>query len=98
MSHPHHQVYSVEVPVNDPEKMEKFQELMDQANQATDDYIGELSAELGIDYPTAMNVWYLRGRSRWTKELEDRIIAAGKAGHDIIVNGDEEEKLKELGF
>lgn len=98
MSHPEHQTFIVEVPVNDPAKMAKFNQMMSDVNNATIDYIGKLAQELQTDYETASNIWYLRGRSRWSQELEKRIIAAGKAGHDIVCNGDEEDKLAALGF
>lgn len=37
-------------------------------------YFEKLAEELDCSVPCAMNVWYLRQRSRWTQELEDRLI------------------------
>ena|SRR5581483_3198497 len=99
MSHPEHEVFAVEVPVHDSEAMEKFQEVMNQHADETNNYIEKLADELGIDYFDAMNVWYLRGRSRWTQELEDRILKAAKAGISVrVTSGEEEEDLQTHGF
>lgn len=100
MSHPDHRAFSTEIPINDPEAMTKFQETMDQHAEATNKHIDALGVELGISNQDAGSVYLLRTRSRWTQSLENRLVAAFKAGHGdkIFVNGEEEEKLVELGF
>lgn len=92
--------FVVEIPVNNPEKMQEFQEVMNDYQKEVNDYIGKLAKELGIADMQAGDIWYLRSRSRWTKALENRIIAAHKATGKCITctGGEEEETLKQLGY
>jgi len=71
--------------VEEAGKMEEFQQIVDDVHDTTMDYIQELAVELGLFLPQAANVWYLRTRSRWTPELEDRLIAELKAGKQINI-------------
>ena len=80
-------------------KMEDFFEAMDALNDATKEYSQKLSVELEVSVKTADQIQYIRSRSRWSQELEDRIITASKAGFEIdCLSGEEEEQLTELGF
>lgn len=40
----------------------------------------------GWDYGCAMDVWYLRTRSRWTQELESKLIQLHQAGTPPNIN------------
>ena len=92
--------FSVEIPIHDEQKMEEFQEMMDKVAEATNDYAYKLQQELGISEWCAYDLTYLRGRSRWTQELENRLISADKAGKTCpcVTMGEESEWLKENGF
>lgn len=85
----------------DSKKMSEIQKVMDAMCDATIEYEHKLMQELGIDEYTAQNITYLRGRSRWSQELEDRVIKASKAGHSQKIpclSGEEEEYLEAHGF
>lgn len=92
------QAFSVEIPHNDKEKMHEFQEFMNEVHLSTNNYIKNLARKLEIPESVAGDVWYLRTRSRWSAQLEKAFIKASLDGHQIIPNGDEVEKLKELGY
>lgn len=99
MSHPESKSFVVEIPVNDPEKMEAFQEAMNAYQDELVKYISDLAKKLGVSEMTAQNIWYLRGRSRWRQETEDRLICADQAG--VVINtlsGEEQEELEKAGF
>lgn len=68
------QAFSMEVPVNDPQKMEEFQELMNRINDETCAYTLALAKELNVSDACAMDIVYLRTRSRHTPELERELI------------------------
>lgn len=68
------QTFSMEVPVNDPKKMEEFQEIMNKVHDETNAYIHKLANELNVSEACAMDVFYLRTRSRHTPELEQHLI------------------------
>ena len=60
------------------DKMEEFQEFM---NDIQDAYILEtlfLAKKLGVSDSCAMNIQYLRTRSRWTQDLEEELIRMDK--------------------
>lgn len=94
------QTFVAEIPVNDPEKMQEFQEVMNDYHKEVNDYIGKLAKELGVADMQAGDIWYLRSRSRWTQELENRIVAAHKATGKCITctSGEENETLLSLGW
>jgi hypothetical protein len=97
--HPDYNAVSAQIPVNDPEKMAQFQELMNAAQDRLVEHIHKLADELGLSYSDASSIYYLRTRSRWTQELEDRLILANRAGHSIqTTDGGEAERLVERGF
>jgi hypothetical protein len=98
MAHSNLQTFSVEIPLNDKEKMQEFQELMNELAEKTNNCIEDLAKELEIPIGLAGDIWYLRTRSRWSENLEKAFIKASLEGHQIIPNGDEVEKLIELGY
>jgi hypothetical protein len=52
-------------------------------NSAQDAFIQEaknISEQLGVSESCGIDILYLRGRSRWTQELEDRLIELYKQG------------------
>jgi hypothetical protein len=52
-------------------------------NSAQDSFIQEaknISEQLGVSESCGIDILYLRGRSRWTQELEDRLIELYKQG------------------
>lgn len=72
--HPENKTFVTEIPVNDPQAMEQFQQSMDAYHDELNRYICDLARTLNVPEACAMDVWYLRTRSRWTPELEDRLI------------------------
>lgn len=98
MAHSDMTAFVAEIPVHDKKKMEEFQEVMNTLNEETDKYISKIAKELNISEGLAMDVWYLRTRSRWTQELEDAFIKANLEGHKMVSNGDEVDTLKKLGY
>ena len=44
------------------------------------DMLSELANELDCSLKCATDVWYLRTRSRWTQELEDKLISLHDTG------------------
>lgn len=51
------------------------------------EHIETVAQELGIDYGAADDIVYLRQRSRWTQEKEDKLIAMAKAGdYNVIIH------------
>jgi len=100
MSHKDMTSFSCEIPLEDEKKMQEFQEMMDQLTQETVIYERKLAEELGVPVAQVGNIVYLRTRSRWSQELEDRLVKAYKSGAtDIsVLSGEEEEDLQRLGF
>ena len=68
------EVFVVDLPIGNSGRMKQFQAFMDEANDAMIKYIQELAKELGVSEACAQDVYYLRSRSRWTKELEQTLI------------------------
>lgn len=75
------QIFSVEIPVHDPQAMEQFQQAMDSYHEELNRYISELAKKMGVSQACAMDVWYLRNRSRWNQELENKLIQLHKDGN-----------------
>ena len=98
--HPEYTAFSATIPVNDPEKMQAFQEAMNRHHDELNQHIEGLAIELGINSRDAGSIYLFRTRSRWNQPMEDRLVAAFRAGHGgvIFINGDEGDKLDELGF
>ena len=60
--------------------MSAFQEMMDAVADENNREIQELSRALGVSENCAADVWYLRGRSRHTQELEAELIRLHRIG------------------
>lgn len=73
-------VFSVDISKFDSEQMDKFQEFMNILNDSMDGHVLRVSKELGVSIACASDVVYLRGRSRWTQELEDELVQMDKVG------------------
>ena len=71
--------FSVEVPVNDPATMKRFQNFMDEYADAMNNYITETATKLGVSEGCASDIIYLRGRSRWTQ------AACGQSDYRLLV-------------
>jgi len=74
MSHKDMTPFSIQIPVNDPKAMEEFQEAMNTLQDAHVEYEKKLMIELNISHSCASDITYLRSRSRWTQELENKLI------------------------
>lgn len=97
--HPNYQNFVVRMPVENKEEMDEFQQVMNAYHDVLNRHHADIAEELGISDHDAMQIVYLRSRSRWSQELEDRLIKAYKAGHSVIcTSGEEAERLEELGF
>jgi len=44
------------------------------------EYFNNLAQELNCSITCAMNVWYLRQRSRWTQDIENQLIELDNQG------------------
>lgn len=85
----------------DADGWDLIQEFMDAQAEAWNRAESELAHEFGISEPDAANILYLRTRSRWTKQIEDRIISAAQNGVHINTLGtdkSEDEQLREAGY
>ena len=60
--------------------MEECQKVLNDIQDETNKYIENLAKELNISVACAMDVWYLRTRSRHTPELEKKLIQLHKDG------------------
>lgn len=49
-------------------------------------YFRELADELGCSVVAAMDVWYLRQRSRWTEKLEKKLLKLHAEGNPPNMN------------
>jgi hypothetical protein len=72
--------FTVQIPVDDTQKMEQFQEMMDKIYDETYRYITDLADKLNVSEACASDIVYLRSRSRWTPELEQLLIQLHKEG------------------
>lgn len=61
------------------EQMEVFQDFMNAQSDAYFDECDQIAKDLGVSHKYANAICYLRTRSRWTQELEDRLIEMCKA-------------------
>ncbi len=80
---PGYSAVAIDIPIGDPKKMEAFQEVMDAHHDEMLKHYDEVATELGISSDYSIVVVYLRGRSRWTQELEDELIRMSKAGEPV---------------
>lgn len=78
--HPDLNTFSITLPTNDKEKMEEFNKMMDEMQNAQIEYIQIEAEKLDINVSDMSLIFYLRTRSRWTQEKEDYLIQLSKAG------------------
>lgn len=58
----------------------------DEAMGGQEAFFSVLAENLGCSYEAAEDVWYLRGRSRWTQELETELIRLHSEGNRPNMN------------
>lgn len=63
--------------------MEALNEVMSQHQDEICNYIVKLSQELNVSNKYASAIWYLRTRSRWTQELEDKLVQMCKDNEPV---------------
>jgi hypothetical protein len=60
---------------------DSFNQAMESYYDHLNDGIDDLAKELGVTRECALDVWYLRGRSRHTPELEAKLIRLHNEGN-----------------
>lgn len=78
--HPHYQPVSASFDPNDEEQMKAMQTFMDAMADSYERDCLSVAQELHLSEQCACDVVYLRGRSRWTEELEAELIRLHRAG------------------
>lgn len=73
--------------LSNKEKMKDFQAVMAEAQSEMIRHCETEAEKLGVTLDCMLDIVYLRGRSRWTQELEDLLIESHKAGHRPNMNG-----------
>lgn len=67
--------FCVEIPnPNDIKKMSAFQDMMDSHQDEMTKYYQQEAKRLGVSYEAAVDIIYLRSRSRWTQQKEDVLV------------------------
>lgn len=66
--------FCIEFSGDDEDAIKSIQEVMNAQTDATNTEINKISNELNVSVSCAMDIYYLRTRSRWTQELEDELI------------------------
>lgn len=72
-------VVSVENPTQ--QDLEALSNVMAFAQSEMTKYVTQLAVELNVPEACAMDIYYLRNRSRWTPELEAELIRLHKEGN-----------------
>lgn len=73
--------FVVQLPdLKDKEACEAFQKVMNEYHDSINEYVANLAKEMNISEECALDVWYLRTRSRHTKEKELELIELHKNG------------------
>jgi hypothetical protein len=83
--HPDLRTFSVNIPVDDTDAMKDFQAAMDEVADAWNREVEKFAAENNVTWKCASDVMYLRTRSRWTQELEDRLMQLYKDGKEVNI-------------
>src|SRR5258706_11283565 len=78
-------VVVIGVPLDDPAKMAELEEALKKMMDATWKYVEKLAHKLHISVECAIDVVYLRGRSRWTPALEKELIRLHRAGTPPLI-------------
>lgn len=76
---------SIEFDLTDPEQKAALDGFSKELSIDMDSQIVTVQKELGVTYACACDVWYLRGHSRHTLDLEARVIASHKAGNPLNI-------------
>jgi len=83
------------------EGWKEFNSVMNKINDEFVVYSEGVAKELNVPVGLALDIVYLRGRSRWSQELEDRVLRAYREKGVLnlsILAGEEEEELQKLGL
>jgi hypothetical protein len=95
-------IFSVEVPVDNPEQMKAFHEMMDAIQEAAILECQSLAKQKKITEGAASDILYLRTRSRWNKQLEDRMMRCAQEKQTkkfpIMDSKDTHRFLKRRGY
>lgn len=85
---------------NKKDEEDGFQAAMDEIHDGWHQEINRIAQELNIPNSLARDIWYLRGRSRWTNELEERILRCYRETGTVVntTTGEETEELGILGY
>jgi len=91
--------FSVKIPLDDPDSMQDFNAMMDALQDMMISEAEGLAEEIGVSTACALDVIYLRSRSRWTNELENELIDLHKQGirpnmNDFSVNEESQAKMR----
>lgn len=82
------QTFSIQIPIDDKEKMNTFQEVMNQLSKAMINEETRIAKELNCSEWAACDILYLRSRSRWSQELENEILRLDSLGkHPPVLAG-----------
>ncbi len=78
---------SIIVEITDPNEKtwDALTQLMTEVNKGYDAEIRTIAKELHVSMSCASDVWYLRTRSRWSSELELRLIQEHVEGKKINI-------------
>ena len=68
--------------LDDPGTMRVVDRLLEQQHDSFQERIDTIGDQLELSDGWATAIWYLRTRSRWCQEYEDRLIAMARAGED----------------
>ena len=71
--------------LKDKEKMNDTFEMMNNWQEEMIKYQEILAKEHGVTQECAGDIFYLRSRSRWTQEKEDRLIQSYKDGNPLNI-------------
>jgi len=75
-------VFSIDLQKVDEEgTWEQLQEFMDKLADMWNKNVDELAKKLNVSHSCASNIQYLRTRSQWTQELEQRLIDIDRSGN-----------------
>jgi hypothetical protein len=74
--------YSVEIT---EENQEDVYKALQEAQELECKHVEGLANELGISYGAAWDVHYLRNRSRWTQDKENKLIELAKQGVGVNI-------------
>jgi len=66
--------------LNDPMAMKALECFLSDCQEAQSREVYRIAEELDVSESCAIDIAYLRMRSRWTEELEDELIALHRAG------------------